>query len=173
MARLPYVASSDDPETRRLIDRIRSEREGKLLHLYQALLNSPPVAEGWLAFLTAIRQRSALLPRYRELAILRVAVLNRAPYEFVQHVPHARRAGLTEEQIEAVQAPSPAAPLTEADRAVLALTDSMTREIRVPDSVFRPVAALLDAREMTELTATIAAYNMVSRFLEAVQVDHD
>ena len=30
-----------------------------------------------------------------------------------------------------------------------------------------------DDREMVELTATIAAYNLVSRFLEALQVDHD
>lgn len=173
MARLPYVPSSDDPGTRRLIDRIRAEREGKLLHLYQVLLNSPPLAEGWLAFLTAIRQGCQLEPRYRELAILRVAVLNRAPYEFVQHVPHARRAGLTEEQVEAVEAPRPGPPLTDADLAVLALTDSMTREIRVADPIFRPVALLLGPQKTTELTATIAAYNMVSRFLEAVQVDHD
>ncbi len=33
--------------------------------------------------------------------------------------------------------------------------------------------AHFDEREMVELTATIAAYNLVSRFLEAMQIDHD
>jgi alkylhydroperoxidase family enzyme len=35
------------------------------------------------------------------------------------------------------------------------------------------VRQYFNEREMVELTATIGAYNMVSRFLEALQVDHD
>jgi alkylhydroperoxidase family enzyme len=49
----------------------------------------------------------------------------------------------------------------------------MTKEIQVPDSKFEPLRPHFDARELTELTATIAAYNLVSRFLEAVQIDHE
>ena len=36
-----------------------------------------------------------------------------------------------------------------------------------------PASAVAAARELVELTATIGAYNLVSRFLEAVQVDHE
>jgi len=39
--------------------------------------------------------------------------------------------------------------------------------------VFAEVSRHFDARGMTELTATIASYNLVSRFLEALQVDHE
>jgi alkylhydroperoxidase family enzyme len=49
----------------------------------------------------------------------------------------------------------------------------MTREIRVPEGVFQRAANAFEARQLTELTVTIAAYNMVSRFLEAVLVDSD
>ena len=49
----------------------------------------------------------------------------------------------------------------------------MTREIRVPEAVFRRAADAFEARQMTELTVTIAAYNMVSRLLEAVLIDSD
>ena len=60
------------------------------------------------------------------------------------------------------------------ERAVLAYTDAMTRQIQVPEPVFAAVRALLDDRLMVELTATVAAYNMVSRFLEALQIhSHD
>jgi alkylhydroperoxidase family enzyme len=50
----------------------------------------------------------------------------------------------------------------------------MTKKIQVPDDVYNGVAKFFDAEQMIELTATIAAYNMVSRFLEALQVhSHD
>ena len=56
---------------------------------------------------------------------------------------------------------------------MLAYTDSMTKDVHVPDEVFDALRPHFDARELTELTATIAAYNLVSRFLEAVKIDHD
>jgi alkylhydroperoxidase family enzyme len=43
----------------------------------------------------------------------------------------------------------------------------------VPQAIFADVRQYFNEREMVELTATIGAYNMVSRFLEALQVDHD
>ncbi len=61
--------------------------------------------------------------------------------------------------------------LTAADCAVIAYTDSMTREIHVPDPVFAAVRTHFAEREIVELTATIAAYNCVSRFLEALRID--
>lgn len=57
--------------------------------------------------------------------------------------------------------------------AVLRLTDTMTREVQVPCEVMREVRAHLDDREVVELVGTIAAYNMVSRLLEALQIHSD
>ena len=56
---------------------------------------------------------------------------------------------------------------------MLAYADSMTRDIHVPDAVFAAMRAHFDEPETVELTATIAGYNLVSRFLEAMQIDHD
>ena len=57
--------------------------------------------------------------------------------------------------------------------AVLAYTDCVTQEIRVPDSVFAQVRRHFDDRELVELTATVAGYNLVSRFLVAMQIDQE
>jgi alkylhydroperoxidase family enzyme len=46
----------------------------------------------------------------------------------------------------------------------------MTRNIRVPKAIFEAVQHEFDAQMLVELTATIAAYNMVSRFLEALEI---
>ena len=47
----------------------------------------------------------------------------------------------------------------------------MTRDVHVPDDVFAQVREHLTERYVIELTATIAAYNCVSRFLEALRID--
>lgn len=171
MARIPYP-DTERPDIAPLAARIKAERGGKILNLYRMLLHSPPVAEGWLAFLTAIRQKSGLSAHVRELVVMRVAVLNAAEYEFRAHLPFARDAGISDAQIGALRTGS-AEPFEERDRAALAYAEAMTRTVRVPDDVFAAVRRHFDDRELVELTATVGAYNLVSRFLEALQVDHE
>src|SRR3981081_3403903 len=92
MARIPYADENRDDEVKALAAQIRKER-GKLHNLYRMLLNSPPVARGWLNLLTAVRQQCKLSGRYRELTILRIALLNRADYEYKSHIPFALKEG--------------------------------------------------------------------------------
>lgn len=172
MARIPYPDLSR-PDIGPIAERIKAERGGKVLNLYRMLLHSPPLADGWRAFLTAIRQQCQLPGRYRELAILQVAVLNHADYEFQAHVPFALKEGLKAPELDQIHSGGLPASLTEADRAVLRYTESMTRSIDVPDEVFAAVRAQFAEREIIELTATIGAYNLVSRFLVAMKVDHE
>jgi AhpD family alkylhydroperoxidase len=172
MARLPY-ADLETAEAKPLVERIVAER-GSILLLYQMLLHSPPVANGWLNYLTAIRQLSSLPGDLRELVIMRVAVLNGAPYEADQHAPIALKEGISQAQLDQLDNWEGSALFSPRDRAALAYTDAMTRQIQVPQPVFDEVRAQMGERQVVELTATIAAYNMVSRFLEALQVHtHD
>jgi alkylhydroperoxidase family enzyme len=172
MARIAY-ADLNRPEAKPLVERITAER-GSVLHLYQMLLHSPPVAEGWLTYLTAIRQKCALPGDIRELVIMRVAHLNGASYEADQDAPIALREGMSQEKLDALS-DWPSSDIFDArERAVLSYADAMTRTIQVPDHVFAAVRAHFDERLTIELTATIAAYNMVSRFLEALEIhSHD
>jgi len=169
MARIPY-ADDQNPEVAELAAQIRKER-GKMHNLYKMLLNSPPIARGWLNLLTAVRQQANLSGKYRELAILLVAIINGAEYERAGHVPHAKKEGLTDAQIDALADWRKSKAFDDVERSVLAYTEAMTKEVHVSDAVFAAVTKHFDQREMTELTATIAAYNLVSRFLEALQID--
>lgn len=172
MANIPY-ADLTDPAVRPLVDRITAER-GNVLHLYQMLLHAPPVAEGWLAYLTAIRQKSTLPGALRELMIMRVAILNGAPYEADQHAPIALKEGMTQAQLDDLASWQDSSLFDDTERAVLAYTDAMTRNIQVEPAVSEAIRQRFPHRQVVELTATIAAYNMVSRFLEALQVhSHD
>ena len=171
MARIPY-ANVREPSVRGLAEQITAQR-GSVLHLYRMLLHSPPVAAGWLRYLTAIRKECTLPGALRELIIMRVALLNGASYEAEQHAPIALAEGLSQKQLDALADWMASDLFDVRQRALLALTDSMTREIHVPDDVFSAARAEFDSRALVEAAATIAAYNMVSRFLEAFQIRSD
>jgi alkylhydroperoxidase family enzyme len=57
------------------------------------------------------------------------------------------------------------------ERATLALTREMTREIAVSDATMKRIRGLLSDQEVVELIGTIAGYNMVSRFLIATGIE--
>jgi 4-carboxymuconolactone decarboxylase len=155
-----------------IAERIRVRRGGALRPLDRMLLHSPQVADGWNSLLGAIRQRSVLSDAIRELVILRIAVLNRADYEWVAHEPEARRAGLNDAQLDAIRRDQVDfdSALDDVQRHVIAYTDEMTKEIDVADTVFDSLRPHFSEPELVELTATVAAYNMVSRFVVALQV---
>jgi AhpD family alkylhydroperoxidase len=167
------VEPGTHPELAEIEASIRAERGGEIAVLYQALLNSPAIASGWERMLTAVRNRTLVPADLRELAILRVAVLNRASFEFDAHAPHARRAGVSQEKIDAVRHwPGTREVFAEDEQLVLELADRMTRDVDVPDALMERVRSRFDPRGVVEVVATVAAYNMVSRFLVALNITH-
>ena len=171
MAHLPY-ADLNRIELQPLVQRIQAER-GSVLHLYQMLLHSAPLAEGWLGFMTAVRQQLGLSGALRELVIMRVAQLNGAPYEAQQHEPIALKEGVTQAQLTALPQWAESAAFSDLERAVLQLCDTMTQQVQVPRATLLAVQQQLGDPQTVELVATVASYNMVSRFLEALHIHGD
>jgi AhpD family alkylhydroperoxidase len=176
MSRVPYVSGERTENESELVGLIRARRGGTLLNLDRMLLNSPSFAQGWNAHLGAIRRELSLDPRLRELAVCAVAVLNDADYELEQHAPEFLRAGGTAAQVEALArlgtVAEESAVFDAVERAVLQLTLEMTRNIKVREATFGRIQAVLnDTQKLVELVGVIATYNMVSRFLVALQVD--
>lgn len=169
--RVPLVQPGTRPELAEVERRIMAER-GRVSVLYQALLNSGPIASGWERMLTAVRNQTGVSADLRELMILRVAVLNGAGFEFDAHVPHAERAGVGADKITAVRATPLPAVFSPLERLVLELTDAMTRDIVVPDALMQRLRQHFDAKGIVEVVATVAAYNMVSRLLVALNIRH-
>jgi len=179
MPRIPYK-SIDLAEPKELVDAIRQRRGGSLLNLDRVLLHSPAFAKGWNAFLGEVRTGLDLSPKLRELAMCVVAVLNGAAYEFHHHAPEFIKAGGNALQVEAIQGLNRADVDTslfaslfdEAEQAAIQLTMEMTRQVAVSDHAFAKIhAALHNDQHVMELIGVIAAYNMVSRILVALQVE--
>lgn len=179
--RLPYVPDPPPTATEdeaKILASVQARRAPKpLLPLDLALLHSFPVAEGWNSFIGAIRTRTSLSTVVRELAICRVAVVNGALFEWEQHAPLLQEGGLSEEALQVVGDAKTdfsdevaEKTLTREQRAVLKYTDAMTKTVTVPDEVFQELKGCFNEKEVVEITATVAAYNCVSRFLVALDV---
>ncbi|ERT01647.1 hypothetical protein HMPREF1624_02899 [Sporothrix schenckii ATCC 58251] len=183
--RLPYAANPPkfaDAASNAIVERIAARRAPRPLQpLDLALLHAPPVADGWNSFLGAIRTKTDSVPAdLRELAISRVAAVNRAWYEWGHHAPLATAAGVPEAGLQVALDEKPYAlddqsavasgSLTAKQWAVLVYTDEMTRKVEVADGTFAHLRTLFEERQIVELTAVVAAYNCVSRFLVALDV---
>jgi alkylhydroperoxidase family enzyme len=171
MARVSLVDEKNHPELSDLIAKIRGAR-GRLLNIYRMMLHSPPIAGAWLDFNSTVRYRTEVDGQSRELAVMRVAILNGVDYIVRAHGPtYALKEGLTQAQIEALADWKSSAVFTDRQRALLAYVDAMTRDIDVPDAVFTQLRAHYSERQTVEVTMLIGAYNMLTRVLKALKID--
>ena len=169
--RVPLLQESESRATTGLLDSIIKRRGGKLEKIDQMLIHSEAVARGWNTMFGALASECDIDIRIREIALLRIGILTRARYEFHQHRLIALKAGFTEAEIEAICAWETSSRFDDRERAVLAYTDAMTLNIQVPDAVFDALRPHFNERQLVELTATIAGYNMVARFMEALDLE--
>jgi AhpD family alkylhydroperoxidase len=170
MARVPLIGE-ERSDLAAFIARVKKER-GKLINLYRVLLNSPRVAEQWLNFNSAIRYNTSLDAALREMIILRVSLLNGAEYQAQIHgASHALKAGLTPAQVAALAHWLDPTLFTPAQRAALAWTDAMTRDIDVPDALHAELKSHFDDQAIVEITVLAGAYNMHTRVARALRID--
>jgi alkylhydroperoxidase family enzyme len=175
--RLPYTPNPPTPTTpseAAIVDRIAARRAPRPLQpLDLTLLHSPPVADGWNSFLGAIRTQTSIPADLRELAISRVAVVNRAWYEWMHHAPLAVAAGVSEQGMEVVKREGALVlgeeevpgGLNEKQWAVVCYTDEMTRNVQVRDGTFERLRGLFGEREVVEITATVGFFPFCSSSL--------
>ncbi len=174
---IPYLAEDAPGVPPDLVAAIKSRRGGKLLNLDRMLLHSPKFAQGWNTMFAAIRNQLSVSPKLRELTIMAIGVLNSADYEWVQHEAEFLKAGGTRDQLQALRknpdgVEKDAKLFDDSERATLALTREMTKNIAVSDATMKRIRGLLNSdQQLIELIGTIAGYNMVSRFVVATGLE--
>lgn len=112
----------------------------------------------------------ALPARTREIAILRVAWLCGAPYEWGEHVGFAKMAGVTGEEIERIIAGPDAPGWSAADRAVLRAVEELRADAMISDATWAVLAETLDERQLIELPIVIGQYQAVAFYQNALRL---
>lgn len=172
MARIPYFEEKDHPDLAPLIERIKAGRSGGLLNVYKLLLHAPALAATWLDHVGAVRWKTTLSGRLRELLVIRIAHVNGIDYVLSQHVPALALAeDVSVAECDALKDWRKEAAFTAAERAALAYADAMVLETSVPDDVFAELRRHYDERAIVEISVLIGTYLMHNRVMKALAID--
>ncbi|MET8861856.1 carboxymuconolactone decarboxylase family protein [Nonomuraea sp. NPDC004580] len=175
MARLRRTPPHElGPEAKTLYDSITSgprgrfmvDEHGGLTGPFNAMLLSPPVGDPLQRLGAAIRYRSTLTDRARELAILVVAGHQDSAFEQSAHEPIARDLGFTEEQLAALRAGDTPELEDPGERAVLRVARALVTKGDLDDEEY----AALGERELFELTTLVGYYTTLALQLRVFRV---
>jgi alkylhydroperoxidase family enzyme len=114
--------------------------------------------------------RGALSFRDRELAVLRIAWLCQAPYEWGEHVLVGKRFGLSSEDIEHVIGGPDTAGLEEHDSAILRAVDELHGDAMISDATWNTLAKRLDERQLIELPIIVGQYQSVAYYQNSLRL---
>lgn len=127
----------------------------------------------WLVFASALMPGGKLSRRDTELVILRVASRAACAYERDHHVRLAKKAGLSDTEIEATTRPIERFAWSPRERALLVATDQLHDVRRVDDAAWAALCVHLDEVELIELCMLVGHYEMLAMTLESIGVARD
>ena len=96
--------------------------------------------------------------RERELAVLRIAWLSRAPYEWGEHVDIGKRYGLEDQEVERVTQGSAAPGWDEHERAILRGVEELLADQALSDSTYATLAKTWSEPQLIEYLMMVGQY---------------
>jgi alkylhydroperoxidase family enzyme len=142
------------------------------IHLTRMLLLCPvPMVQSLLDFALSFRTGN-LDPKLRELVILRTATLRGSSYELFHHLPAAKIAGLSDEEISAITSTHPSG-LDEKYSVLIELVDDCSKLGNLSDSTFEKASKIFSTSEIAEATLLAGLYGMIACFLKTMGVELD
>ncbi len=174
--RLPWFAPDDlDPEQRALYDRIvggpraagpqafpLTDDAGRLNGPFNAMLVSPDLGGTLQEVGAAIRYRSALSHREREIAILEVSALRRSEFEWYAHERVGRANGLGDDEVRALAHGEPAPTFSAREAIVRRVARECLIERTLADDVLADAEAVLGTRALMDVITLVGYYDLLA-----------
>ncbi len=142
---------------------------GQTVNIFATLVRHPGLFRKWMPF--GGKLLAGKLPaRERELLILRVGWRCQAEYEWGQHVPIARAAGLSDVEIERIKEGPYAVGWDPFDSALLRAADELKDDSCISDHTWEQLAERYDERQLIEVLMVVGQYQLVSGALNSLGV---
>jgi 4-carboxymuconolactone decarboxylase len=159
------------PSIESLPQEIKEMVQAYPLNVFLMTANAPASFKGLGELARSILFESGFDPRKREIAVLRVAQVTRAIYEWTHHVAVAKSYGLTDNEIEKIQTEDPVISLGDEGNLLCRVADEISRNVRLSDEALTQILSRYGVRGATELILCVSYFNFLSRFLESTRVD--
>lgn len=163
--RIPY------PEMESLSEEVRALVESFPMNVARMVANAPASMKGFLEIAQSILFYSEFDPRKREIAVLRVAHVTHAIYEWTHHVTLAKNYNVKDKEIEIICTEDPVKSLDDEGNLLCRVADEISRDVRLSDDALSQILKRYGTRGATELILCVSYFNFLSRFLESTRVD--
>lgn len=170
MARVAYVEQDEAADSIRPIYEGISRKTGHVTNFLKVLARSPELFHGFLAINGSLGKFS-LDRKLRELAYLYASELNGCGYCSHHHREGSARAGVPERQIQEINRFESSDAFDDHTKLVLRYVERLTRTGRVEAALADQIKAVLNDRELVELTAVVALANFTNRINNALDVE--
>ena len=172
--RLPPVDPAEtSDQTAELLQSLKFDPEGPVPNIFATLAHHPRLLKRWSAFGGTLLFRSELTARERELLILRTAWHCKAHYEWSNHVPMARRAGVTDDEVARVTEGPDAPDWDDGDAALLRAADELHADSVIGDTTWKTLAATYTPAQLVEIPMVVGQYHLVAFTLNSLGVQLD
>lgn len=169
MSHIPDATRSSDPETQNLLDEIAQKR-GHVAGMYRAMLNNPKLTKKVSDLGGYLRFAGELPDDARELAILYAARKMGSAYEWIQHEPVARKAGVPAPIIEKVLLGAEISADNPYYGDVLRAVQYTLDRTSIPQELHDRLAEKLGLPAVIELVVLTGFYEMIASFIFAFDI---
>jgi 4-carboxymuconolactone decarboxylase len=140
------------------------------MHTLGFLAHYPALARAFLTLNKHVAVDSTLSARERELLILRVSWLRQSEYEFVQHLILGRRAGLTEAELQRLEAGPDAPGWSEQDAQLLRVADELYRDARISDKNWARLAGSYTTQQIMDMIFLVGCYEVLAMAIKSFDI---
>ncbi|GAA0578530.1 carboxymuconolactone decarboxylase family protein [Actinomadura livida] len=168
--RLLYEALTGGPRAGDRLPPFMADESGRLLGPFNAMLYSPSVGLPLQDLGAALRFRTAFTKREREIATLVVAAHVRSDYEWYAHERIGRRAGLRDDEMDALREGRAPMFADVRERVVYEATRQLVAEDDLGDAVFTEAAATLGRPALVELVTLVGYYRALALQMRVFRV---
>jgi uncharacterized peroxidase-related enzyme len=130
---------------------------------FRVMAHRSEVLKNFVPFYGAVTGPGSVDRRTKELTYLVASIANRCAYCTAAHLPAARKSGVTEDEIKAIETEQNAG-FAPAEQALIAYARELTRAATVSDSTRAALAAHFTDEQIVELTLVVAVANFTNRF---------
>jgi alkylhydroperoxidase family enzyme len=139
-------------------------------NVFKTVAHHPDLAKSLDAFAIGHilnSESSTLLPRHRELLILRIGWLCKSEYEWSAHSRIARDIGFTDDELIRITTGPGAPEWTPFEATLLRAVDELHSDAFVTNATWQALSEQYDTQQLMDLVATVGTYNMVSMILNS------
>ncbi len=117
--------------------------------------------------------KNDLAEREREIVAIRTAWRIRAPYVWSRHLSYGQKAGMSDEEIEALKLPVEAYAWSAADIALIKTADALVDQFFVPDDIWEELSSHFNERQCIDAILCCGHFCLLGMFLNTADAPLD